>query len=135
MSLLHLRLPALATGVALVVSLAGCGGGTQDTPAPATVTVTAEPTTSATSAVADRTSEPAPAARKRLPNVVGKNLQAAQDLMQSHGFYVLNDKDATGQNRFQVYDRNWVVTRQQPAAGRRVSLDTPITLWAKKYGE
>jgi hypothetical protein len=34
-----------------------------------------------------------------------------------------------------VYDRNWVVTRQSPAAGRKASLDTKVTLYAKKIGE
>jgi hypothetical protein len=55
--------------------------------------------------------------------------------MQAAGFYLLDDQDATGQGRFQVYDRNWVVTRQSPTAGRKVSLDTKITLYAKKIGE
>lgn len=63
------------------------------------------------------------------------NLQAAQDKLQAAGFYVLDDQDATGQGRFQVFDRNWVVTRQKPAAGRKISTDTLVVLYAKKYGE
>ncbi|WP_189240508.1 PASTA domain-containing protein [Planomonospora parontospora] len=70
-----------------------------------------------------------------LPNVIGMSLQEGQDTMQAAGFYVLNDKDATGQNRFQVSDRNWVVTDQSPAAGVSVSTNTLITLYAKKIGE
>ncbi|WP_405393437.1 PASTA domain-containing protein [Microbispora hainanensis] len=67
--------------------------------------------------------------------MVGMNLQAAQDKLQAAGFYVLDDQDATGQGRFQVFDRNWVVTRQKPAAGRKISTDTLVVLYAKKYGE
>ena len=62
------------------------------------------------------------------------NLQAAQDRLQAAGFHILDDQDATGQSRFQVFDRNWVVTRQKPAGGRKVSTDTLIVLHAKKYG-
>src|SRR5437868_8933983 len=79
---------------------------------------------------------PAPVEEKKaLPNVVGMNLQAAQDTMQAAGFFILNDKDATGQNRFQINDRAWVVTRQTPAAGRLADLSTLVTLFAKKIGE
>src|SRR4051812_36105392 len=42
-----------------------------------------------------------------LPNEVGKQLQAAQDDLQAHGLYNLDDQDATGQGRFQVFDRDW----------------------------
>lgn len=138
---LSLALPALLAAACLTA----CGGGLA---APVqTVTATA-PAPTATETVAPATPSPAeadesaptPAAaeqvpKKQLPNVVGMNLQAGQDAMQAAGFYVLNDKDATGQNRFQVYDRNWVVTKQSPAAGRKVSVDTLITLYAKKIGE
>lgn len=67
--------------------------------------------------------------------MVGMNLQEGQDTMQAAGFYILNDKDATGRNRFQISDRNWVITKQTPAAGRKVSVDTLVTLYAKKIGE
>ena len=73
--------------------------------------------------------------RRTLPSVVGVNLQAAQDTLQAAGFYLISDRDATGQGRFQVFDRNWVVTRQKPEGGRKVSIDTLIVLYAKKYGE
>ncbi|TDC84275.1 hypothetical protein E1292_49540 [Nonomuraea deserti] len=63
------------------------------------------------------------------------NLQAAQDHLQATGFYLLDDQDATGQDRLQVLDRNWLVVRQTPAAGKRVTTDTLITLHAKKIGE
>jgi beta-lactam-binding protein with PASTA domain len=131
--------PTSAVPVALAVlvaGLSGCGSGTQ-APAPAVTVTQAAPTVIETAKPsASDAATPADAAqKKRLPNVVGKNLQAAQDTMQAAGFYLLSDKDATGQGRFQVYDRNWVVVRQTPAAGRRVALSTLVTLWAKKIGE
>ncbi|MFI6485780.1 PASTA domain-containing protein [Nonomuraea sp. NPDC050663] len=118
----------------LAVALAACGATEASAPV---VTATATVTTS----VAPTTTEPKASAvdsqpdEARLPDVVGMNLQEAQDMMQASGFYVLNDKDATGQNRFQVYDRNWIVTEQSPKAGKKVPMDTPVTLWAMKYGE
>jgi hypothetical protein len=128
------------SAVALSAVLTGCGGGA-DTASPATTVVAPQPApvltataveSAAESPVKDGTSDPE---RKTLPNVVGMNLQQGQDAMQAAGFYLLDDQDASGQNRFQVYDRNWVVTRQTPAAGRKVPTDTPIVLYAKKYGE
>lgn len=104
-----------------------------------TVTKTVDAKQPAAAPATSRNTEPKaaeapPAAEKAiLPNVVGMNLQQAQDTMQAAGFYLLNDKDGTGQNRFQVSDRNWVVTRQEPAAGQEVDLATKVTLWAKKY--
>jgi hypothetical protein len=128
-----LRLALLACSALFAASLAGCGAGlavpveTVTAPAP-TVTETA-------TTVESSTPVPDAPAKKRLPDVVGMNLQAGQDTMQAAGFYLLDDQDATGQGRFQVFDRNWTVTRQSPAAGRRVGVDTKVTLYAKKIGE
>lgn len=116
----------------LALVVAGCGSGTGTAAPVVTVTQTAPGTTKATGKPAKSSK---PASRKTLPDVVGMNLQAAQDHLQAKGFYVLNDKDATGANRFQVSDRNWVVVRQTPVAGRKVATDALVTLWAKKYGE
>jgi hypothetical protein len=132
----------------MVASLSACGvaGGsaapvvtvTATEPAPTvTVTGSASPATP----TKDETPTPTPtdkpvvAEKKTLPDVVGMNLQAAQDRLQAAGFYLLNDKDATGQGRFQVFDRDWVVTGQKPAGGQKVPTDTLIVLYAKKYGE
>jgi beta-lactam-binding protein with PASTA domain len=71
----------------------------------------------------------------KVPNVVGKNHQLAQDLMQAKGLYNLREEDATGANRMLVWDRNWVVVRQSPKAGKRVPVDTVVTLSSKKIGE
>ncbi|KUM81051.1 PASTA domain-containing protein [Streptomyces curacoi] len=69
-----------------------------------------------------------------LPDLVGKNLQAAQDEAQAAGFYVLDDQDASGQNRLQVFDRNWTVCSQEPGAGTHPT-DTLVTLYAVKEDE
>lgn len=133
---------ALAT-TALLTFLTACGGGTDSAAPVVTVTATQPaPTSPAEQPTAEDEEEPTPPAeqpveaeRRTLPNVVGMNLQEGQDTMQAAGFYILNDKDATGRNRFQISDRNWVITKQTPAAGRKVSVDTLVTLYAKKIGE
>lgn len=68
-----------------------------------------------------------------IPNVVGMNLQDAQDCLQSKGFYYLDDQPAPGEPRFQVNDSNWTVTRQSDV-GPGYSFDTRITLTARKDG-
>ncbi|MEV8595219.1 PASTA domain-containing protein [Streptomyces sp. NPDC052012] len=69
-----------------------------------------------------------------LPDLVGMDLQAAQDEAQGAGFYFLDDQDASGQNRLQVLDRNWVVCSQEPEAGTHPT-DTKVTLFAVKDTE
>ncbi|MFE9776359.1 PASTA domain-containing protein [Streptomyces sp. NPDC005931] len=69
-----------------------------------------------------------------LPDLTGQDLQAAQDAAQAAGFYALDDQDASGQNRLQVLDRNWVVCSQEPEAGTHPT-DTKVTLFAVKDGE
>ena len=69
-----------------------------------------------------------------LPNLVGQDLQAAQDEAQAAGFYVLDDQDASGQNRLQVFDRNWTVCSQDPGPGTHPT-DTPVILYAVKDDE
>ncbi|KUN39436.1 hypothetical protein AQJ30_09615 [Streptomyces longwoodensis] len=69
-----------------------------------------------------------------LPDLVGQDLQAAQDAAQAAGFYVLDDQDASGQGRFQIYDRNWTVCSQDPGPGTHPT-DTLVTLYAVKDDE
>ncbi|HEV7885303.1 MAG TPA: PASTA domain-containing protein [Solirubrobacteraceae bacterium] len=75
------------------------------------------------------------AATKRVPNVVGMNHQAAQDRLQANGFYNLRERDCTGRGRLLLFDRNWRVVRQSPAAGRRVRTNRAITLCSVKYSD
>jgi hypothetical protein len=131
-----MRTTALIVAAAFA-ALTGCGAGASTAAPVVTVTATQTAPKETAKPAAKKDKEPAAekAERKTLPNVVGLNLQAGQDTMQAAGFYLLNDKDATGQGRFQVSDRNWVVTKQTPAAGRKVAVDTLVTLYAKKIGE
>lgn len=70
-----------------------------------------------------------------IPNVVCKDLQSAQDALQSAGFYNLGSADATGHGRHQLLDRDWVVVQQSIKAGTRVNPQTRILLSVVKYGE
>ncbi|WP_445150130.1 PASTA domain-containing protein [Baekduia sp. Peel2402] len=73
------------------------------------------------------------AAKARVPNEVGRNHQKAQDDLQAHGFYNLREKDCSGRDRSLIWDRNWKVVKQTPAAGKRVSKNRVITLCSVKY--
>ena len=75
------------------------------------------------------------AARISVPNVVGMDHQAAQNRMQAAGLYNLRERDATGQGRFLLYDRNWVVVEQRPAPGSSANEMTKVTLFSVKDGE
>ncbi|NNN35371.1 PASTA domain-containing protein [Streptomyces sp. S3(2020)] len=83
---------------------------------------------------ADSADDDADSETAALPDLVGLDLQAAQDEAQAAGFYALDDQDASGQGRLQVYDRNWTVCSQEPEAGTHPT-DTPVTLYAVKDDE
>lgn len=70
-----------------------------------------------------------------VPDVVGKNHQEAQDLLQAAGFYNLGEEDATGQGRKLLLDRNWVVVDQTPKGGTVLDTKERITLRSKKYDD
>ena len=80
------------------------------------------------------TEEP-PAETFKMPDLVGENLQTAQDKLQSLGSYVLRQDDATGMERFQVLDSNWKVCSQKPAPRKKVSVDKLVVLTAVKLNE
>jgi len=111
--------------VALLV-LGGCGAGgsvgPSSAPVPASVTVTASSVRSVGKTCT-------------VPDVVGMVHQTAQDTMQASGLYVLLERDASGQGRLLINDRNWVTTGQEPAAGSVVDCGVEVTLTAKKMGE
>jgi hypothetical protein len=133
------RMQIRYTAITTAVLATGCAAAT---PGPA-VTVTAPaPTTSSTPATPKAKAKAAPnkaigAAKKvRVPNMVGKNHQLAQDTMQAAGFYLLAERDATGQGRMLIWDRNWVVVRQSPKGGSLADPNTAtVTLFSKKIGE
>ncbi|WP_217196839.1 hypothetical protein [Streptomyces buecherae] len=90
---------------------------TPTTPEPATedATPSERPTPEATRENTEEEKEDEKTAL--LPDFVGRQLQAAQDAAQEAGFYNLTSHDVTGENRFQVYDRNWHICSQTPDPG------------------
>ena len=136
--MLRRRLLAISVGLTLV---AGCSGGS-DEPSAAVVETTA-PTVETTVPTVEPTTQPASPPTSggggsdliALPDAVGMDLQAAQDTMQAAGFYILESHDATGQDRFQVLDRNWTVCDQSPPGGTPASPGTGIDFGAVKDEE
>jgi hypothetical protein len=138
---------AIVLSTVLVLSALGsvaCEDETEPSAAPVTVTrvetTTVEgPTT--TAAPPRRAAAPAAESAStrsdgiRVPNVVGRDHQLAQDTMQAAGLYNLAEEDATGQGRALLWDRNWVVVSQSPPAGSFVNEDATIVLRSKQDGE
>jgi hypothetical protein len=128
------------TGLAAAL-LVGCGG--DESGDPKTVTRTVETTPSAPEGAGSQGDETGGSlgggggggGKIRLPNLVGEDHQLAQDTLQAKGLYSLDERDATGQDRLLLWDRNWTVVRTDPPAGTRVSPDDTITLYSKKDGE
>jgi hypothetical protein len=74
-------------------------------------------------------------ARFTMPRLKGRNLQDAQDELQSRGSYLLDQVDATNQARFQLLDSDWKVCRQSPAPGASVLKTKLVRLEAVKLDE
>jgi len=72
-----------------------------------------------------------------MPDVVGSDLQAAQDTVQRlTGFRVaVTTHDETGANRTQVYDHEWQVCTQSVAAGSDLAPDAMVDLGVVARGE
>lgn len=128
----------LAISALLVAGCASSGDGdttTTTTTTEATTTTTEATTTTAT---VPTTTTAAPVEQRPLPNVVGLDLQLAQDTLQAAGFYALTSHDAKGLNRLQVLDRAWTVVDQSPPADTVVPVDQVIDLGAvrdEEYGQ
>jgi len=129
--------------VVALAALSGCGSDeTAETVTEEKTVVERPPAETVTTAVKEKP-RPKPAATPvesasatvTVPDVVGENHQYAQDTMQAAGLYNLEERDATGQDRLLLWDRNWVVVSQDPPAGSEVSEDATITLSAMKEGE
>jgi hypothetical protein len=64
-----------------------------------------------------------------MPNLVGIDLQGAQDAMQSltdDEVWYSGSTDLTGKGRMQIDDRNWVVCTSTPAAGVKFNQNTKV---------
>ena len=112
-------------------------------PGPAAPTAAA-PTLSAPTALnpnaAPDPSAPAAAQRTswRMPNLVGRGLQNAQDAIQAltgDPLFVTRSHDATGAGRRQILDRDWKVCDQNIPPGATFTADTRIDFGAVKLSE
>lgn len=70
-----------------------------------------------------------------VPDMVCRDLQAAQDMVQLAGLPDARSTDGTGRRRAQFVDRNWIVIAQDPAPGRRLAGDDEVLLTVVKFGE
>lgn len=74
----------------------------------------------------------------QMPDLVGVNLQDAQDRIQAltgNVIFVTRSHDASGAGRQQVLDRNWKVCTQNIKAGQKISKDSQIDFGAVKLTE
>lgn len=73
-----------------------------------------------------------------MPNEVGKVLQIAQDdLQRASGdpVFFSHSEDATGQGRYQLFDRDWKVCSQNVSPGRKVEWDGHVVFSVVKLDE
>lgn len=64
-----------------------------------------------------------------MPNLIGMDLQGAQDAIQSHtrgAVWFSGSTDLTGKGRAQIVDRNWQVCTSTPAPGATFTASTTI---------
>lgn len=64
-----------------------------------------------------------------MPNLIGRDLQGAQDAIQSltHGeVWFSSSTDLTGKGRAQISDRNWQVCSSKPPPGAKFTASTEI---------
>jgi hypothetical protein len=64
-----------------------------------------------------------------MPDLIGQDLQGAQDAIQSLTaleVWYTDSTDLTGQDRMQVSDRHWVVCTSTPPPGETFTVDTEI---------
>lgn len=107
------RASASSTPATSVATSAATTAGTATTPAPTATSARAAAVQTTTPVTVPTDVMPTAV----MPNVVCMNLQAAQDVIQDAGVFYSRSVDATGAGRAQVWDRNWVVVSQTPAAG------------------
>jgi hypothetical protein len=81
------------------------------------------------------TTKSAPPETFIMPNLVGMNLQLAQDLLQSKGSYLVDQEDFKGLGRFQLIDSNWKVCSQSPTSGKKILTSSLVTLSSVKLSE
>jgi hypothetical protein len=109
-----------------------------------TVAVTASPSTRQTHVPSPRAAIPSPTRHRApaptsstwvMPDLVGHNLQAAQDAIQAlthDGIFFTHSHDLSGADRFQILDADWQVCNQNVAPGARINPKSRITFGVVK---
>jgi hypothetical protein len=131
---------------AAMMLTAACGSSTTApttvTAQPSTVTVRETPTAAAAPAPAlvPEQAPPATVAASSwtMPNLVGKDLQAAQDAIQAltdDKVFFSGSTDLTGESRMQINDRNWQVCTSTPPAGTDFTAETSVSFGVVKESE
>lgn len=138
----------LSIGVAAIAAVAAAGCQSAP-PADSSGTATTAGADQATTETADTTPDPAtdqPADQPAesdttewaMPNLVGTNLQDAQDQIQSltdGAVFYSASHDLSGKDRSQVLDSNWQVCSQNIAPGSPITSASEIALGAVKISE
>ena len=73
-----------------------------------------------------------------MPDLIGSDLQGAQDAIQSltdGAIFFSDSHDASGQGRNQILDRGWQVCTQDPAPGSEITPDTNIDFGVVRESE
>ncbi len=121
--------PALLCALTLLaVALGACGSSKTEQARGATPS---SAPTSASSAAGSATTW-------TMPDLVGSQLQSAQDQIQSltnFGIALTTSHDATGAGRHQVWDRNWKICSQNIPPGATIDSGTRIDFGAVKIEE
>ena len=132
------RWAAFALLLATALAVAGCGTNSNDSAGQPTVTVVktapaeTSPQTTTGGGQESSTSQGSSgggAESWTMPDMTGKDLQTAQDAIQSltnDAIFYTKSHDATGQGRHQILDRDWQVCTQDPAPGSEITADTNI---------
>ncbi|MBP2325984.1 hypothetical protein JOF56_006369 [Kibdelosporangium banguiense] len=141
-----LRNPIKGSIVVVFAAMAAAGCGRSAVPASTTVPASgsAAETVESTS-VRQVTPDPEPVAPTAessrlwaMPNLVGSNLQKAQDQIQKltgNPVFITRSHDATGKKRNQVVDSHWKVCSQNIAPGSQISTQSNIDFGAVKNEE
>jgi len=127
--------------VAAALALAACNGapapvgGPTPPPTPSSAPVTAAAPTAAPKPTASADAGPT---SWRMPNLVGRGLQDAQDQIQAltgNRIFLTKSHDATGAGRHQILDRDWKVCDQNVRPGATITAETVIDFGAVKLSE
>lgn len=126
------------------IVISGCGSSgtaptTTVTAQPSTVTVRETPSAVPAPAPAQEIPAPSVAAGPwTMPNLIGQDLQAAQNAIQAltdYKVFFSGSKDLTGKGRMQVSDRNWQVCSSTPPAGATITEQSSVEFGVVKLSE